>query len=340
MTKIFVIRHAEAEGNLYRRIHGQYEGGITANGYRQIKALEARFRDIPIDACYSSDLIRTQITASAIYKPKGLPLQLEPCFREVHLGRWENVPFGILYTFELESIKMFDAQPELWQVEGSETFDQYTTRFINGLTRIGEAHPQGSVCVFSHGAVIRGILRKLFPGRSVGHSDNTAVTLLTYENGSFHAEYINDNSHLDESISTLAKQNWWKKDENVRKTDHNLWFKEGMTALDGLTPMEDGFLFTAILGETPVGQLCLRDVDDVTGELVYMGLVPAYRGQHLAVQLLGQAVFFFRHMGKKRILLRLPENHTVMEQFCSGCGMKLLQDRIYELDIRLPKSCM
>ena len=29
MTKIYLIRHAEAEGNLYRMAHGHYNGMIT-----------------------------------------------------------------------------------------------------------------------------------------------------------------------------------------------------------------------------------------------------------------------------------------------------------------------
>ena len=32
MTKIYLIRHAEAEGNLYRRIQGHWDGSITALG--------------------------------------------------------------------------------------------------------------------------------------------------------------------------------------------------------------------------------------------------------------------------------------------------------------------
>ena len=59
MTRIYIIRHAEAEGNLYRRIHGQYDSLVTPLGYRQIQALEKRFQDIHLDAVYSSDLFRT-----------------------------------------------------------------------------------------------------------------------------------------------------------------------------------------------------------------------------------------------------------------------------------------
>ena len=42
MTRIYLIRHAEAEGNIYRRMHGQYDSRITPNGMRQIAALEKR----------------------------------------------------------------------------------------------------------------------------------------------------------------------------------------------------------------------------------------------------------------------------------------------------------
>ena len=90
MTRIYIIRHAEAEGNLYRRIHGQYNSLVTPLGYRQIEALEKRFQDIHLDAVYSSDLFRTQTTAKALYLPKGLPLQLEPGLREISMGDWED----------------------------------------------------------------------------------------------------------------------------------------------------------------------------------------------------------------------------------------------------------
>ena len=60
MTDIYLIRHAEAEGNLYRRAHGQYDSNLTTLGRRQLLPLAERFRDIPIDALYSSDLVRTE----------------------------------------------------------------------------------------------------------------------------------------------------------------------------------------------------------------------------------------------------------------------------------------
>ena len=63
MTTIYLVRHGEAEGNAFRRIHGQYDSMLTPTGFRQVEALARRFREIPVDACFASDLTRTSLTA-------------------------------------------------------------------------------------------------------------------------------------------------------------------------------------------------------------------------------------------------------------------------------------
>ncbi|MBQ8801247.1 MAG: histidine phosphatase family protein, partial [Clostridium sp.] len=108
MTTIYLIRHAEAEGNLYRRIHGWYDSLITDNGFRQIKALEERFRDIHVDAAYSSDLYRTMTTGRAVWQAKGLELHTAPDLREVHLGDWEDRPWGYVRHFHPEEMTAFN----------------------------------------------------------------------------------------------------------------------------------------------------------------------------------------------------------------------------------------
>ena len=92
MTKVDSIRQAEAEGNLYRRVHGWYNSLITDNGYRQIAALRGRFADVQIDAVYSSDLFRTMTTATAIYPSHGLELHTTPALREIGVGAWRTGP--------------------------------------------------------------------------------------------------------------------------------------------------------------------------------------------------------------------------------------------------------
>ena len=118
VTKLYLVRHAEAEGNLYRRIHGQYDSLVTDNGYRQIAALAHRFEDIPVDAVYSSDLFRTRTTARAIYEPKGLPLTTRKALREVSMGVWEDRTWGEVARTDAEQLRLFNATDARWQVEG------------------------------------------------------------------------------------------------------------------------------------------------------------------------------------------------------------------------------
>ena len=35
MTNLYLIRHAEAEGNLYRIAQGQHDSNLTSRGWRQ-----------------------------------------------------------------------------------------------------------------------------------------------------------------------------------------------------------------------------------------------------------------------------------------------------------------
>ena len=86
MTEIYVIRHVQAEGNLYRHMQGHWDGDVTPVGVRQRDALAERFRDVPVDAVYSSDLWRARFTASAITKYHDLPVQLDARLREINIG--------------------------------------------------------------------------------------------------------------------------------------------------------------------------------------------------------------------------------------------------------------
>ena len=222
MTKIYLIRHAEAEGNLYRIAHGWHNGLITNyRGYQQIDALRQRFQDVDIDAVYASDLYRTQITARAIWLPKALPLHLEPAFREIHMGVWEDHPWHELNKLHPEEMYHFNRRVDLWHVEGGETAQDVLERYIPALHRIGAAHDGGTVAVFSHGAALRIVLGTLqgVPLSGIGdtpHGDNTAVSLLAWDDGALRVEYRDDNSHLTErGLSTFARQSWWRSAKMV-----------------------------------------------------------------------------------------------------------------------------
>ena len=102
-------------------------------------------------------------------------------------------------------------------------------RMEQAIRDIALNHDGQTIAIFSHGTAIRQFTanaRKMSPEewKTLGHSDNTAVTKLSFHEGEFSIEYEGDASHLDESISTLARQSWWRKD-GKQAPDINLWYR-------------------------------------------------------------------------------------------------------------------
>ena len=213
MTTIYLIRHAEAEGNRYRRAHGWYNSTITDRGYHQIAALAKRFADTKFDAVYSSDRFRTMITALAIYKTHGLPLRTVRALREIDVGYWEDTPWAELERIDPEQLAYFSNDSQKWHVDGCESFAEVRDRMRKVLTDIAKAHPNETVAVFSHGMAMRIIVGTL-QGMTLheidktGHAENTAVAKLEYENGTFNVIFRDDASHLGDNIATVRKQPW------------------------------------------------------------------------------------------------------------------------------------
>ncbi len=315
MTTLYLIRHAEAEGNIFRRVHGWYNSSITPNGLRQVAALQKRFETIPVDAVYASDLIRTCTTAGAVWKPKGLELHKEPRFREVYMGAWEDAPFGQLVREQPEAYRSFAKRPQEWKVEGSERYEEFTGRFLQALDEIARRHDGQSVAIFSHGMILQNTLGRLFFGGDTGkpgHSENTAVSTLYYEAGSYRLESLFDASHLPQEISTVGRQNWWRREDH---RDMNFWYRpaapEDAVFLEELDVAPTERTVLACLDNETVGAVSLRQTDERTGTIEGLALLPAYRGQGLAAQLLGCAVSNFRRDGLTELTIsREPQGEA------------------------------
>lgn len=303
MTTIYLIRHAEAEGNIFRRLHGQYDSLLTPRGHLQVAVLAKRFENVAIDGCFASDLTRTCLTSRAVYVPKGLPLHRDRRFREVDVGSWEDLPYGYLDNFAAEKMRLFNHNPEAWQVPGSERYDEYTARFLEGMVDAAEQFPGGTIAIFGHGAVIRGTLIRLFyPGRpdDLNYSDNTGVSKLFYDRGRFTYEYLNDNSHIPEQLSTNFIQRWWRATDNRKESAvYDLPLNQAEVPENlPVPPMEEGgTAVAAMLCGKCVGIASFGAPEGSTGRILGMSLLPGFDGRYYGDQMLGFAFSHFRKLG-------------------------------------------
>jgi probable phosphoglycerate mutase len=343
MTTVYLVRHAEAEGNIYRRYHGWYNSLITDNGYRQIQALEKRFEGVHIDAVWSSDLFRTMTTAGAIYKPRGLELHTDRDLREIGGGVWEDHTWGDLGQNQLKSLEAFTRADPAWQVEGSETFGGLQLRVTRAIRRIAAQYDGQTVAIVAHGTAIRTALAGFFglpidQILQVPHGDNTCVAKLTVDGDKVDVLYYNDASHLagvpklpqNEGMEEFRKANLWFRPLDFA-TESDFYQESRREAWETIHGTMEGYngegfladakahshydpksVVVAMRGQERAGILQLdliRDADSKVGAIPFFYLTPETRTQGLGVQLLGQAVSTYRPLGREFLRLRCaPEN--------------------------------
>ena len=352
MTEIYLIRHAQAEGNQYRVMQGHWDGGVTELGRRQIALLEERLKDLPFDAVYSSDLYRACLTASAIYRPRGLPLHTDPALREINVGPWESRFFGNVLHDEPQSAELFLTDSEHWVHEGAETFAQVSARAYPALEAIARRHEGGRVAVVSHGVTIRCLLSRV-TGVPLGEKarlpivQNTAISRLRWEDGRFTPESVNDYEHL-----SVLRQPPWNGNATLRhepldpRTDRAYYtdcYRDAWLAAHGNLEgyrsepywaaacehmrADPASVMRLLDGDRPMG---LVDLDPLRGRqegygwLSLLYLAPEYRGQGYGIQALARAIVYFREQGRDRLRLVAAEENAAARRLYEREGFREL----------------
>lgn len=363
MTRVYIVRHGEAEGNIYRRIHGQYDSNLTDNGLRQVAALEERFRSIHLDAVYSSDLRRCKKTARALYEHKGLPLVLDRGLREMNLGQWEDRPWGELGRLEPERVRQFQECSPDFRAPGGESYPELRDRVSGAILRLAAQHPGQTIGISTHYIALRSALSAFYGCRVeeinqvVPKCDNTGVSCLEIEGDRVQIVFACDSSHLSAELSTLGKQSW-KQTGQLADPSANLWYRPwdpvGERALylafrqetwEHVHPGQpfDGEAFyrqahqaalenpwavvCAMQGEEIAGllQMDLHRYEEAGAGFIYFYYVtPQAREHGLGIQLLGQATSTFRPLGRNRLRLRCSPDNEQGLHFYLKYGFSIL----------------
>lgn len=352
MTEIYLIRHAQAEGNLYRMMQGHWDGDVTDMGRRQIEALAQRLKDERIDALYSSDLYRTRLTACAVTKYHDILIHTDKRLREINVGPWETLFFANVMHDEPESAGLFMHDPDKWHIEGAETYADVTARAYPCLEEIALAHPGQRVAVVSHGVTIRCLLSKI-SGISLRDTENlpicrnTAISKLRFEAGRFTAEYMNDYSHII-PLGSLA----WSKSADLRHESFNpasdrayyeRCYADAWQAahgnLDGFSPAayfesavkhykkDPGAVLRMYAGEQPAGLIDLdtgRGAHAGVGWISLLYLHPEFRYQGCGIQLLARAIAKYAALGRRRLRLHAAADNAPALAFYKKHGFEAL----------------
>lgn len=204
MTYIYLIRHCEALGNKQRIFQGSTDCDISETGAKQLEYLTRRFKNIKLDAVFSSPLIRTQKTAHAVADDKNLPVILRQGLVELHGGVVEGKPFAEAFNSIEGLADTWNNHPQDFAPEGGEPMRNAYERIWEEIKAIVRENSGKTVAVSTHGGVTRCLMCRLLYGdirrlKDVPWCENTAITLLAVDdNFNVSIRAFNDHTHVPE----------------------------------------------------------------------------------------------------------------------------------------------
>ncbi len=201
-----MVRHCEAEGNVKRIFQGISDLDITELGAKQLKYLEKRFENIPLDKIYSSPLIRTQKTAAAVKGTKDIEIEINDGLIELNGGIVEGKPFKETFDSMPDLLDAWLNHPQDFHPEGGEYMSDAYERIWNTVLNIAKENKGKNIACTSHGGVIRCLNCRLLLGnikelKNMAWSDNTAITLIEFDdNFKPNVVFANVTSHLPDDL--------------------------------------------------------------------------------------------------------------------------------------------
>ena len=223
VTTVYLIRHAQAEGNEKRLFQGHYNGAISDMGRKQLEQLAEYGKALPLEAVYSSPLDRAVETAKAVNRYHGLPLQICEGLIEINGGDWEGVAWERFPIDFPEENDAWENHPWLFKAPKGETMREVYDRIVHTVLEIVKENPGKTIAIVSHGCAIRNFLTfaKGLPVEGIaqtGWCDNTAISKIEFDKNLVSTLiYENNTDHLTQDTKTFSRQNWWKKHEPMEK---------------------------------------------------------------------------------------------------------------------------
>ena len=153
MTTFFLIRHASCDG-LGQKLWGRTPGiCLNERGAQQAQCLIDRFKNMSLDAIYSSPLERALQTATVIANSMKLDVKTCDAANEIDFGEWTGKTFDELSRDE--RWRHFNRRRSVTMIPGGESFLEVQNRIVKELETLALKHGESHVAIISHADIIR-----------------------------------------------------------------------------------------------------------------------------------------------------------------------------------------
>jgi broad specificity phosphatase PhoE len=131
MMRVYLIRHGQTHANAQKRFAGHWDVALTEKGEAQAAAVAEKLKDVNFTKAVASDLQRARITAETILKHQPeLPLAINPEFREMNFGSWEEKTFVEIAEAEPVLLKQWFDDYKAFEVPQGESVQALYNRVV------------------------------------------------------------------------------------------------------------------------------------------------------------------------------------------------------------------
>ena len=200
--RIYLVRHGETEWNRARIFQGRSNLPLNQEGRKQVKALALALKNKPLNAIYTSPLIRALETARLIkvFHPL-IPIFEEKGLIEMDLGEFDGMKAQDWAEQYPDFRKAWNENPASVKMPGGESLKEVQVRAKDTLERITRIYPPDTtILISSHNFVNLTILCDLLEiplhrFREL-RQENAAFNVICKKGNRLYAELVNERSHL------------------------------------------------------------------------------------------------------------------------------------------------
>ncbi|MGD8430278.1 MAG: alpha-ribazole phosphatase family protein [Ectothiorhodospiraceae bacterium] len=153
-TLIDLIRHGMPVGG--RRYRGHRDDPLSEEGWEQMWS--AVGGNAPWHAVVTSPLARCEAFARSLGERHGLPVEVDPGFKEISFGDWEGRRIAEILAAAPEQVSAYWRDPVAHPPPGGEPLESFRERVAAALEAVAERHQGEHTLVVCHGGVIRTLL--------------------------------------------------------------------------------------------------------------------------------------------------------------------------------------
>lgn len=205
MGKIYLIRHGETDANRTFQFQGHIDNPLNSKGLQQAAALGKYYKNIELDAVYSSSMQRAKQTAMPLVQSHGVDLQPLDELKEVSFGDWEGLSYDEIKAKWGDQLELFFTQPAQCRMPGGESFYDVAKRVQAAYNMIIEENGGKNIAIVSHGGVVR-VQLCLLLGLDINKLwmfgvHNASTTCIGSWQNRFTIEYVNDTHYLHDHVN-------------------------------------------------------------------------------------------------------------------------------------------